>query len=1763
MNYTRFRSMLFAAVAAMGLNAIADGVQTLDPRFESKITVSGYEGAALHDFPVLVVISPEDIQGFDYANCQSDGSDLVFEQAGVVCPYEIERWDTAGKSYVWVRLATLEPGAVFYLRYGGTSVANVPTSVWAGDAGSSYVGVWHMGESAGNVADSTGHGLTGVPTGATVADDSKGTADGRIGWGRLNSHKDGVSGANSSYLKIDNSANLALGGHFTVSAWLKAAGTCDSWPRLMSTKTGNGDTKGFEIHGTNPAGYWGVRAAGGTKMDAPCSLKDGNWIHATFVYDGETLSYYENGALKTSATYSGQTVQDSPNTMSIASDSNADEWAFWGTLDEVRLRLGANSADWIAAEHDTVAKADFLTTAPIVALTGTDVLQILGRPEKIGTVSPAYGIVNGLANGDARTCTAPEYVAIEGTTKRQYVTGWELYDADPATGVVVEPAKRTSANTAVEGETRLCCKYEHAGFAKLMWYWQLRDEPGLANEAVSVDASGAFTVTADVTGVGYGDDDQLTVKVAWGHSAENLAYTNDIATVAAIASVAGTVSSLTLPGAMHYARVFAVDKDGAVAVEAQRLLSFAIPAAFGYKSEPGLWQVRFTNAKNDWSLDPMSVEEGGKDESRTKRRRELGPLMAYVCRTSYHSAVWDDDVSWQLCGSEQWAYCGYMYLEAGKTYKFRMYSDDWQYLKLDGVVMIENTTGAAKVLTSDGVTPSENGWHAIEIRIGDGTGGAGGRDSTNGYKNTNNCGYSDDGGTTWKLLLDEENPGSMFQTANIGLGATLEVTSDLQVGAVDPAYGTVLGIPDDSSFDCFAPAVVSAEGSVSTCAGWQYYVEGEDMKSGDGNVFRYENTNGKPGRLVWLWASAGVPGIGESSVEGSKDGGFVVTAYVTGVGLNAGDTMKVMVAWGKDPGRLDNTNEVIVATRVGPISVAVPHLGQPGAAYYAKVFGVAGDGTVVESASGAVGFAVPYAYGSSEPGLWQAWFGDANGDWTKDVMSRPIGQDFKTCRRRELGPIMAWTWVGTPYVSDLWGDSLTWVGSSHEQFAYVGYIHLEQGKKYKFRTDIDDCEYLKITDREGNAFVALNDATGSRSVTAPYVSDVYEPAKTDWYTLEVRFSDGGGGCGGYASAGGNRKNSSNCGISDDNGTTWKLLLDPGDGSLLQTADVGLGSQLTVTAEPRELGAPDPAYGTLSGIADGAIFDCFGPAAAETEDSKATCTGWEYYVGDALVSHGDGATFRYENAGASGRLVWKLQSQFKVSVAAANGGKVKVGDGEPVESYSAWVDAGTVLNVRAIPPAGESVTACWSGDVPAEQSLQSEIAVTVNGPCALTAGFISGTVCAWKGGEADDLASTPENWVGGVCPVSGDVVVLTGAGEAFRMVWDLADVIPAGWVQQVNYTNEVVVATTFAADQFPVFRISGDVELSGGSWTHKPNMTNDEQFRLNVEIGGNLTLGAAARIDATGKGFAIDHGFIFRDFYTESGWLSSDWYNTYGDKFIPAHGGRGIKWTGSYLLASTPYPEAYGSVTCPTNCGAASHFAAGGGVINLKINGSAVLAGAVSADGEHKKVDYGSAGGSVWITAATMSGAGAISADGGLVQTAYNGGGAGGRVSLMLTQKGADFQALTGPVTALASKDVQVQKATTPCCGTVYRQTADESFGCGELTVANVDDTLFAGVATPLPSTSLCAAKELRRIRLVIGENAGVCLTNDLTVGNFSLSSTALLDLNGKVLSVRQPWRDTSSVRGQILNAGEWIEDAKKPGYENIKWGIPGLKILFY
>lgn len=590
----------------------------------------------------------------------------------------------------------------------------------------------------------------------------------------------------------------------------------------------------------------------------------------------------------------------------------------------------------------------------------------------------------------------------------------------------------------------------------------------------------------------------------------------------------------------------------------------------GISPYAGLWQVVFkgsssATAERDWSRSVWAVPEGA--DWQTQRRRELGPILAYnfgdpSSKSKVASAVHGDEVHW--FDYTQVAYAGFIYLESDKTYKFRSNIDDDCYLKI-----VDAGTKTATVLldfsdnaphTSEAFSVSRTGWHACEIRMGNGYGGAGG----NARDSSVSCGISGDAGQTWKKLMDPGD-GSLFRIHDVypvRLGLAYSEKASLScVLTQDGPHREALAVFAYADTIDKGPTNVTWASHFSLGAwpcGSTNFVARLAALPASARIVRFAVVpNGDWPRATWLDAVK-VEDVREREesapafldcVIGSVDhtsANLVVNVLSQGLGGTSATLLKQVC---REDGEWEMDAEAVktASDLVGSLSVVQEGL-CPGAAYRLR-FAVSNNlGKVVWSDPVKVTTAVEsFGNSTSFPGLWQARFVGANADWTKNPFDVAEGTDWQTQRRRELGPLLAYATREQRMTSRVWDDQVYWLEQNDNQWIYVGYIHLEASRAYKFRSKIDDNERITITDfGTGRTTTLLEDTIGRSEVLT---SAAYTPSVTGWHRIEIRFSDGAGGAGGYDSAS-DFLNTNNLGFSSDDGATWQLLLDPGDGSLL-------------------------------------------------------------------------------------------------------------------------------------------------------------------------------------------------------------------------------------------------------------------------------------------------------------------------------------------------------------------------------------------------------------------------------------------------------------------------------------------------------------------------------------------------------------------------------------------------------------------------------------
>ena len=435
---------------------------------------------------------------------------------------------------------------------------------------------------------------------------------------------------------------------------------------------------------------------------------------------------------------------------------------------------------------------------------------------------------------------------------------------------------------------------------------------------------------------------------------------------------------------------------------------------------------------------------------------------------------------------------------------------------------------------------------------------------------------------------------------------------------------------------------------------------------------------------------------------------------------------------------------------------------------------------------------------------------------------------------------------------------------------------------------------------------------------------------------------------------------------------------------------------------------------------------------------------------------------------------------------------------------------------------------------------------------------------------DGNASSDANWSLGRAPVATDNILL-GAWSSRNLTWDAAaSHTVASWTQTADYNGLVTFPITYEdADVdagFNLLTVSGDVSVLGGAWVHpvqgdssKTSTEPVERYWLNVAVGGDFTVGTGVNISAQGRG---------RGFWTGGG------HHARG-----LHAGYVITATNQmHDVVSDPLLVPFGSILEPvaTGKGAArgengtdapvtdGH---GGGALHIVVGGTFSNAGRVIANGQSGSQVAGGAGGSIYVCAAAIAGAGTFEAN----ASAPSGSGqhaasSGGRVSLIATGANA-ASATTASATGSRAPDYW-QRENQPywegAAGTVWLQSGTAR----TLLVRNVVDSWSNGTRydlgpyvrayTPIPADDATPCRDaFSGATLYAASNARIRLLSSLRFATLQVrtetDTLAHVDLAGKRLTVDAVVnsqgddlgiaKGTYTLADALANGWTWFEDS--------------------
>lgn len=336
----------------------------------------------LTNFPALVAFSNNvDGSEFDYGDFLStNGYDLRFWTnvacSGTEVSYEVEQWNTAGVSYVWVKVPLFSNNCSIWASWGET--ATQPNYCTNGDTWTEgYLAVYHFDQTNGveDLTDSTSNRYhctqSGNPTSVV----------GKI------SYAEGFS--DNNYLNT-GSGIPDYPSVVTESAWIKTTEATAiilakrhaggyPWPTLMLA--GN-----KAVISVDDDGY---------RNDIPSttSVNNGEWRYVTGVKSGTTYSIYVDGVLE--ATETDARGMDGSGDLHIGHHGSWGDY-FNGQLDEIRVANVVHSSNWIWACWMNTASNDFSTLIEAGGGSGvtTSEFTVAFGPTSGGTKNATVSIAN-------------------------------------------------------------------------------------------------------------------------------------------------------------------------------------------------------------------------------------------------------------------------------------------------------------------------------------------------------------------------------------------------------------------------------------------------------------------------------------------------------------------------------------------------------------------------------------------------------------------------------------------------------------------------------------------------------------------------------------------------------------------------------------------------------------------------------------------------------------------------------------------------------------------------------------------------------------------------------------------------------------------------------------------------------------------------------------------------------------------------------------------------------------------------------------------------------------------------------------------------------------------------------------------------------------------------------------------------------------------------------------------------------------------------
>jgi hypothetical protein len=393
--------------------------------------------------------------------------------------------------------------------------------------------------------------------------------------------------------------------------------------------------------------------------------------------------------------------------------------------------------------------------------------------------------------------------------------------------------------------------------------------------------------------------------------------------------------------------------------------------------------------------------------------------------------------------------------------------------------------------------------------------------------------------------------------------------------------------------------------------------------------------------------------------------------------------------------------------------------------------------------------------------------------------------------------------------------------------------------------------------------------------------------------------------------------------------------------------------------------------------------------------------------------------------------------------------------------------------------------------PANSVIQ-RLAVMAGLALGLAASMAAADTVVWTGAASTNWQASG-NWTnssgGAAIPAAGDDVIINGGPRHPTLSVASGATNIASLSIGANNASTLTVANADADARKLI--VDGNVSVgAAGGLTHADNATS-EVHRLNMQVGGNLTVAGGGRVTGYRKGFDAGYG-PGRPLTTAGG--------GYGGG--AGHGGEG----GDGYNTNDTGGTVYGSISEPVALGSGGSTFKGGGAVILRVAGQTTIDGWVDADASNIVAVSagGGSGGSVFLTTGTLGGTGLVSAVGTGASHLRSGQGGGGRIAIVLTN-GTSIGGVTVVAWGGSANPTKAGGA-----GTILIRKSNSTFG--DLIVRNRgNDVMFPSGARTLLTNGLFRFDSIITTNvgiLEIGGGAVLDLTNGAPIiGDAPASAT--------------------------------------------------------